>query len=121
MRISDWSSDVCSSDLAGQDAVAMRDLDHIAIAAALADETDLARCGGQDRLAHAARKIQARVKGRMAVERIAAIALAAAHHRRRRRLAGRDGEQARFQERSEERRLGTECVSTFRFRWSPDE
>src|SRR3546814_18132897 len=52
--------------VAGQDAVAMRDLDHIAIAAALADETDLARCGGQDRLAHAARKIQARAKGRMA-------------------------------------------------------
>src|SRR3546814_9728578 len=62
MRISDWSSDVCSSDLA----------------------------------------------------RIAALRLAALG------LAGPDAEIAVFAHgRSEERRVGQECVSTCRSRWSP--
>src|SRR3546814_9461217 len=65
MRISDWSSDVCSSDLAAQRFRA-HDFGH------------------------------------------------GVFHRRRgdERLAGRD-------DRSEERRVGKECVSTCRSRWSP--
>src|SRR3546814_9960438 len=63
MRISDWSSDVCSSDLGSLDAIGL---------------------------------------GRR-LERIAQ------HHR---------GRQNRGQ-RSEERRVGKECVSTCRSRWSP--
>src|SRR3546814_7067140 len=72
MRISDWSSDVCSSDLQRMHAVAR----HRAEAGLVAD--------------HAA------IGGR-------------ADHRT-------DGLAA---ERSEERRVGKECVSTCRSRWSP--
>src|SRR3546814_12320700 len=70
MRISDWSSDVCSSDLA-------------------------CRFG----------------RGRFA--RGPAGDPEAAKWRRSRQLPHR-------QERSEERRVGKECVSTCRSRWSPD-
>src|SRR3546814_2903935 len=70
MRISDWSSDVCSSDL-----VLVEDAQHHALAAAR----------GQGGHAH--------------VECLGA-------HRQR-------------DARSEERRVGKECVSTCRSRWSP--
>src|SRR3546814_2260246 len=63
MRISDWSSDVCSSDLERRDG------------------------GGGDREHRAA--------------------------------ADTVGEDARRDDRSEERRVGKECVSTCRSRWSP--
>src|SRR3546814_13901331 len=99
MRISDWSSDVCSSDLLVDVGVRLLDLveEH--------DAVGLAPDGlGQ----HAA----------LAVADIAG----------RRTLQGRDG--MRFLElahvdgddillRSEERRVGKECVSTCRSRWSP--
>src|SRR3546814_7905705 len=71
MRISDWSSDVCSSDL-----VARRDRPH-----------GLAR----DHLREAEDGVQGRAQ-------------LVAHQR---------------EERSEERRVGKECVSTCRSRWSP--
>src|SRR3546814_6308719 len=70
MRISDWSSDVCSSDLAVRPRPA-HDLEH-----------DAQHHPGADRL----------------------------HHHR----LGRPS-----QSRSEERRVGKECVSTCRSRWSP--
>src|SRR3546814_12191278 len=96
MRISDWSSDVCSSDLFGDVAFAARhefrlDLGHQIVShvigkagqvAAIPDSLDLDELGlgiGQ--------------KGR-GIE-----------------IAGN--------ERSEERRVGKECVSTCRSRWSP--
>src|SRR3546814_10217688 len=70
MRISDWSSDVCSSDLAG-----------------------VLRLGGEQfRRAAAARLLRRARAGAAAEERV---------------------------ERSEERRVGKECVSTCRSRWSP--
>src|SRR3546814_19175715 len=72
MRISDWSSDVCSSDLACGSAAADR--------------------GSGARL---------RTTGWSAAERPRRV-------ERRRRAAGR----------SEERRVGKECVSTCRSRWS---
>src|SRR3546814_6209863 len=87
MRISDWSSDVCSSDLA-------------------AEQDGPERHGeGQHR----------RPPGRQIGE---------AEHRAE--IPGgdveeRDGGEARpAPPRSEERRVGQECVSTCRSRWSPD-
>src|SRR3546814_9463559 len=72
MRISDWSSDVCSSDLA--------------------------RHVGQDRQLHDIVRDLRRRRGRACAEA--------------RQQRGADS-------RSEERRVGKECVSTCRSRWSP--
>src|SRR3546814_3767941 len=78
MRISDWSSDVCSSDLA------RRGGEHLF----LHDRIGFGLGGGEpDRPTPGAVR---------------------AHRHRRRHLA-----------RSEERRVGKECVSTCRSRWSP--
>src|SRR3546814_10557946 len=81
MRISDWSSDVCSSDL--QDMVELR-IAHMGV--------DLRRvadaAGGQPE----------------AIDRPVEIMLPIALPER---------------QRSEERRVGKECVSTCRSRWSP--
>src|SRR3546814_3639731 len=101
VRISDWSSDVCSSDLvAGLVEHRCRQLELV----------DLAAVGeGADEVQHA------RAHRRAVVERAA------------RRPFGRvldfplvgDVDAARVDERSEERRVGKECVSTCRSRWSP--
>src|SRR3546814_4738601 len=69
MRISDWSSDVCSSDLLGGVG------------------------GPRPRLAH--------------------------QRARRRGAVAADGLREQRRTRSEERRVGKECVSTCRSRWSP--
>src|SRR3546814_16656008 len=74
MRISDWSSDVCSSDLSGQGI-----------------------CPQRHRSIHC-------------------------HHARPRELCsrcGRDRSHDHSHNRSEERRVGKECVSTCRYRWLP--
>src|SRR3546814_17375482 len=91
MRISDWSSDVCSSDLVGA-----------AVGAAL-EEVGLAGQADKlaDELAHGDQRLLD-----------FAIALAAQP-----RLLLLDEPTAG---RSEERRVGKECVSTCRSRWSPD-
>src|SRR3546814_4388381 len=75
MRISDWSSDVCSSDLPPRNP---------------------AQCGERDPPRRQYRR-------------------APAHGGAARLLDGRQAAQAR----SEERRVGKECVSTCRSRWSP--
>src|SRR3546814_11831589 len=95
MRISDWSSDVCSSDLAGG---AGAD-DHVDFV----DEDD--RTGpllqlGDDRLE--------------ALFEIAPILGAGDQAAQVKTVDDRVLEQ-----RSEERRVGKECVSTCRSRWSP--
>src|SRR3546814_8200726 len=84
MSISDWSSDVCSSDL-----LEAQPLDRIA-AAAPHHAFDLAR--------RAHRQHDAR---------------------RDARARGDDDAGQRGLDRSEERRVGKECVSTCRSRWSP--
>src|SRR3546814_12409694 len=80
MRISDWSSDVCSSDLLGAE-MFQHQLGVVAAGFLLDDSGDARR--GKSRQQH-----------------------------RRLDLGGRN-------RRSEERRVGKECVSTCRSRWSP--
>src|SRR3546814_2867579 len=83
MRISDWSSDVCSSDLI--------------VVAAHAGIGLVRRAAGQD----------LRIGGRH-------MAMGAADQR-----GAAVAEMAHRHLRSEERRVGKECVSTCRSRWSP--
>src|SRR3546814_12932105 len=96
MRISDWSSDVCSSDLRDEVAVCQ---EAAAIgegeAAGLCDQVncprvDVLRRGGFQR---------GEVEGFQQLQNL------------------QDGDAARSR-RSEERRVGKECVSTCRSRWS---
>src|SRR3546814_2817856 len=96
MRISDWSSDVCSSDL------------RIGTAAVLGQrivvEVDLAGC----RIDHDVFENCAETAGGGIDFRLGFF-----------RKADHLGVAAAFEVRSEERRVGQECVSTCRSRWSP--
>src|SRR3546814_6726280 len=92
LRISDWSSDVCSSDLS---------------------RTEECAGGDPDCESHAGRQRQ-RIPpdapcGRLPLSR-QRIAIGGAR---------RGCAQNCVDERSEERRVGKECVSTWRSRWSP--
>src|SRR3546814_7052003 len=93
MRISDWSSDVCSSDLGSRvQTVALGDrLVGVGI--------DL----GEGEI----------------LELVLQLMHAHALGQRRIDLHGLDGDAAALLRRSEERRVGKECVSTCSSRWSP--
>src|SRR3546814_15498050 len=95
MRISDWSSDVCSSDL-DED---RRD-EHI-----------------DDEVTDIDRSVDRPAPNEGMIDAVRNI------HREERRRADPFGTgspaQRRHTERSEERRVGKECVSTCRSRWSP--
>src|SRR3546814_15010417 len=106
MRISDWSSDVCSSDLLAlggqhddrqvtEGRLAANPLQHL--------ETAVRR---QHHIEHqdVGRLMQQAVDGGVAIERGSDLPALAAEH---------EGQ------RSEERRVGKECVSTCSSRWSP--
>src|SRR3546814_15942363 len=101
MRISDWSSDVCSSDLAtsGFD-LDFRLVDQVAVdlVELLVAELDL----GREVVGPVAEQLQRRVLGAI----VDVVPVAGKHHVFRER-------------RSAERRVGKECVSTCRSRWSP--
>src|SRR3546814_10836359 len=86
MRISDWSSDVCSSDLTAEKKVLEQ---HVPTGMKLEAFLKLAADAEIDP------KIEKANKALNAINDAAAIS------------------------RSEERRVGKECVSTFRSRWSP--
>src|SRR3546814_4721347 len=93
MRISDWSSDVCSSDLR--------------------DRAEVGQ-GFHQRERRARRDRRSRQRQRDTPQ---ALPAAAAE-----RTADLENADALFEEcgsRSEERRVGKECVSTCRYRWSP--
>src|SRR3546814_12447570 len=95
MRISDWSSDVCSSDLQQQQIRAFGRPDHLRSR----DDAGLEIGIGQiERIAGAR------------VDRFGDLRLARPQHRL---VPGAP--------RSEERRVGKECVSTCRSRWWPDQ
>src|SRR3546814_2393344 len=85
MRISDWSSDVCSSDLLPASAYAVT-------------------TGLTDMEAHQKLQAEAEKRGLDYIEYVRSLA--------QRMGIPRDP-------RSEERRVGKECVSTCRSRWSP--
>src|SRR3546814_1062000 len=92
MRISDWSSDVCSSDLAGEVAPL-----HVAHGVAAGLTGDQARRGEV-----------AQRSGHVVELHVVELHV----------LPGREVAPAPAV-RSEERRVGKECVSTCRSRWSP--
>src|SRR3546814_20442220 len=96
MRISDWSSDVCSSDLL-VDLDRRIDLPHEVVAS---EETDRSWTERED-----TRQLWVRMpkSGRGCVVVFCVV---------------RTGEEEEL-ERSEERRVGKECVSTCRSGWSP--
>src|SRR3546814_1656522 len=87
MRISDWSSDVCSSDLSGDFHLAS----NLGVGGRTTATSDRSRQGRGARRAWRGRR-----RGEAPTKREASKA-----------------------RRSEERRVGKECVSTCRSRWSP--
>src|SRR3546814_14824551 len=98
MRISDWSSDVCSSDLPRLSGGDME----------LSDEVLVLACRRGDAVAWEA--LSARYRGLIyTIGRRAGLG----------REQAADVCQNVFAIRSEERRVGKECVSTCRSRWSP--
>src|SRR3546814_12801396 len=98
MRISDWSSDVCSSDLGlGQGIADFHGHRHLVLAELVLQEAF-------QLLEGEGRRIGAQLDEGLG--RLAAIGIGHADHRA-------------LLARSEERRVGKECVSTCRSRWSP--
>src|SRR3546814_17572670 len=108
MRISDWSSDVCSSDLGPYR--------RRPISMAAARMSDLGDAVYRERAAAQAERGGAARQGE-------AYRGAAVRPLRRRTVQHRadhaDAFNPRTDCRSEERRVGKECVSTCRYRWSP--
>src|SRR3546814_16173183 len=100
MRISDWSSDVCSSDLEAPDRVLHAMAAHHGDAQVLVHR----QLGKEIRDLERARQPQA-----VDVLRARALDVLAVEA---------DAPLVRCQQRSEERRVGKECVSTCRSRWS---
>src|SRR3546814_20469583 len=98
MRISDWSSDVCSSDLATREALINASNDAISSSVASGMLTEVE--GFEQREAWA-KTYQADRDARFATNFTTAL------------------DKSRNAVRSEERRVGKECVSTCRSRWSP--
>src|SRR3546814_10278459 len=93
MRISDWSSDVCSSDL---------DAAQLAIALKGADEEMVDMC-----LATMSQRAAETIRDEMAEMTMV------------KRADVDDAQKSVMQTRTEERRVGKECVRTCRSRWSP--
>src|SRR3546814_18258119 len=127
MRISDWSSDVCSSDLEGQRRVEIA-LGRRAFAAPDGRDSAVALRGRGHRPAYRLRILRCQIAryaeesmfGRRIHDRqlspeqmVAAIRIDLVHHLDQ-RIVARDQ-----YARSEERRVGTEGVSTCRFRGAP--
>src|SRR3546814_14676910 len=128
MRISDWSSDVCSSDLqlpcvaehprrgeaelhlrAGEHALGI-DFDAVGDLILRRTENIIAFQRGLEIIV--GREIIGVARPHIVAQRaVGGVIDAVVDPRRRRR--------SRTDQRSEERRVGKECVSTFRSRWSP--
>src|SRR3546814_5771940 len=108
MRISDWSSDVCSSDLralrdAGESTLRVEPEVGGDLVVAAAAGVHLRRCGGQLR--------------RPALD--CRVDVLAGRHEPEGALRQLALDLVEGGQRSEERRVGKECVSTCRSRWSP--
>src|SRR3546814_4350271 len=108
MRISDWSSDVCSSDLVQRVTLLFNDENQVAIGETLANIRQVTGT----LVANRSQMDQVLANGAAAAEQIRSMsaefqALATDLRAQTRTV------------RSEERRVGKECVSTCRSRWSP--
>src|SRR3546814_20257071 len=99
MRISDWSSDVCSSDLLGE------------IHAAEIKPGELVESEAKTLLGLGLAPGLGKLRAALFLQDAGQLGFKAAVNL----LLG----QADAEERSEERRVGKECVSTCRSRWSP--
>src|SRR3546814_14166223 len=115
MRISDWSSDVCSSDLQQRPQFGNGGADRVALLAEQVPENHRIVAIGPCRIADFGGALR---KGLMDLGR------RAARHRHPGKVALHVGDEHRDADRrqalrSEERRVGKECVSTGRSRWSP--
>src|SRR3546814_18015560 len=102
MRISDWSSDVCSSDLQKLASIP-------GTVPNLMQPPEGCRFRPRCDFAHDA-----------CLREPTLIESASAGHRAACWLLSEGAEAAAFEHRSEERRGGKECGSTFRSRWTPD-
>src|SRR3546814_17811360 len=98
MRISDWSSDVCSSDLGAR--VRLK-------------KSQLSLVRRRTNYHVLKRKILMKPKRKTWLKKVYW------RHWIRRYAPGRFRLKLKFKSRSEERRVGKECVSTCRSRWSP--
>src|SRR3546814_12095416 len=106
MRISDWSSDVCSSDLNGAALLDMK----------AASESLVVAYRGRVLAALAVAAVL------LALTVWIAMRMSVLAHRRAVHVGADAASPPRIgvaRERSEERRVGKECVSTCRSRWSP--
>src|SRR3546814_16619563 len=108
MRISDWSSDVCSSDLEPDPATPT--LVRVHVHNRLADGLHWRRADFGPLVGEVLAAIDREGRG--------ALVLLGEAHRSEAEQA--EALLARIRQRSEERRVGKECVSTCRSRWSPD-
>src|SRR3546814_11921836 len=104
MRISDWSSDVCSSDLPGQKAMQHLHLRHQLVGTPGRVVFHLPVKLRQLALMGSKHLVHLLLHGLQVLDALGHLAVALD-----------DGERHR----SEERRVGKECVSTCRSRWSP--
>src|SRR3546814_13885700 len=122
MRIIEWSSDVCSSDLPSNSAcfVVIMRIDHWKIGNSLADRHDQER---QQSKPHPVTTIRVQVRPHylqggdidfLDISEMWNMALGCSHV-----LSDAPAQANNFNLRSEERRVGKECVSTCRSRWWP--
>src|SRR3546814_2824499 len=127
MRISDWSSDVCSSDLQAGNRTFVsdtanrltdqrRDREHADTVRLLGAISGLDRVSDHQFLERRIADARHRRTGQNAMRDVSGDARGALVHQRLCRIA--QGA-ARIDDRSDERRVGKECVSTCRSRWSP--
>src|SRR3546814_12301893 len=104
MRISDWSSDVCSSDLLSK---AISQAAPIPKLSGLREEAAVTSVA-QSTAHHPIRELSSKM-GAVVLDRRPGVEETIS--------CGQHGD---FQNRSEERRVGKECVSMCRSRWSPE-
>src|SRR3546814_5838475 len=104
MRISDWSSDVCSSDLAAVEAKALLGTSFREMWSAKQAADGYAAGSGADTSSPKARMARTMQHFVDTFEATPVVVLPCL---------------VRYRDRSEERRVGKACVSTCRSRWSP--
>src|SRR3546814_20159088 len=110
MRISDWSSDVCSSDLKEHDADDEPDRRRLAAGELLRQRDE---GGGAGKAIDQRDAVEQHARGQRAEDEVLEPGLAGAQV-----VAAKGGHHVERQ-RSQKRRVGKECESTCRSRWSP--